>query len=135
MSEETLAVIVTEHRALDALLGRFFGASHAGALDAADEAIRAFDEELRRHTAFEEERFLKRAERKLVPGEEETEADRLVRELRLEHVQIRELSTMMRRLVEQQKDLKGAERLAPNLARRWDAHTQREEAAISQLGI
>ena len=136
MPEETLAAVLTrEHRALDALLGRFFGASHAGALEAADEAIRAFDEELRRHTAFEEEHLLPRAEHKLVASQGEPEEDRVVRELRLEHVQIRELSAMMRRLLEEQNDLKGAERLAPNLARRWDAHTQREEAALSQLGM
>jgi hypothetical protein len=40
---------------------------------------------------------------------------------------------MMRRLLEEQSDLKGAERLAPNLARRWDAHTAREEEAFARL--
>ncbi len=133
MAEEPLLDVVTrEHRALDALLGRFFGAAHAGALDAADEAIRAFDEELRRHTAFEEERLLTRADRKLVPGEQEPEEERLVRELRLEHVQIRELSAMMRRLIEDGRDLRGAEKLAANLARRWDAHTAREEEVLGR---
>ena len=133
MPEEPLsAVVAREHRALDDLLGRFFGASHAGALEAANEAVRAFDDELRRHMAFEEERLLPRAERKLVAGEGEPEEDRLVRELRLEHVQIRELSAMMRRLLEDGRDLKGAEKLAANLARRWDAHTAREEEVLAR---
>jgi hypothetical protein len=130
MATETPAKLLRrEHRKLDELLGRFFGAAHAGQVDAAREAMRDFDEELRRHTAFEEERVLPSASgRKLVPGEEESESDRLGRELRLEHVQIRELSAMMRRLAEA-GDVRGAERLAPNLARRWDDHTAREEEA------
>ena len=127
-----------EHGRLDELLGRFFGAAHAGALEAAREAIRAFDEALRRHTAEEEERIFPPASSaaggKLLPNhakpEDETEPQRIGRELRLEHVQIRELSAMMRRLLEQD-DLAGAERLAVNLARRWDAHTAREEQAFS----
>lgn len=122
-----------EHNRLDDLLGRFFGAAHAGALEAARDAIRAFDDALRLHTADEEERiFPQRSGRKLVPGEEEaeSESERTGRQLRLEHVQIRELSAMMRRLLEQD-DLAGAERLAANLARRWDAHTAREEQAFS----
>lgn len=125
--------LAQEHRELDELLGRFLGAAHAGAADAARQAIRDFDDELRRHTAFEEDKVLPpTAGHKLVPAEEETGQDQLFRELRLEHVQIRELSGMMRRLLEEQNDLKGAERLAPNLARRWDAHTQREEAALAR---
>jgi hypothetical protein len=127
--------LTREHRELDALLGRFFGAAHVGAVDAAREAIRDFDTELRRHTAFEEERVLREpGGHKLVPSESEADDQRLVRELRLEHVQIRELSGMMRRLLEEQNDLKGAERLAPNLARRWDAHMAREEGAFTRLG-
>ncbi len=120
-----------EHRQLDELLGRFLGAAHAGADDAARDAIRDFDDALRRHTAFEEENVLPPlAGHRLAPAEEEAEQDRLFRELRVEHVQIRELSGMMRRLLEEQNDLRGAERLAPNLARRWDAHTAREEEAF-----
>jgi hypothetical protein len=34
---------------------------------------------------------------------------------------------MIRQLLEEKNDLDGACRLAPNLARRWDAHTAREE--------
>lgn len=126
--------LAREHRELDGLLGRFLGAAHAGAADAARQAIRDFDDELRRHTAFEEDRVLPPpAGHKLAPAEEETMQDQLFRELRVEHVQIRELSGMMRRLLEEQNDLKGAERLAPNLARRWDAHTAREEEAFARL--
>lgn len=134
MTEAPVAELVRrEHRRLDELLGRFFGAAHAGALDAARESMRDFDEELRRHTAFEEERVLTQPSgRKLLPGEEESDRERLCRELRLEHVQIRELSAMMRRLLEQD-DVRGAERLAANLARRWDAHTGREEEALTRL--
>ena len=54
----------------------------------------------------------------------------LGRQLRLEHVQIRELSGMMRRLLAGARDLEGARRLAGGLARRWDAHTAREEAEL-----
>ena len=61
----------------------------------------------------------------------ESAPERLSRELRLEHVQIRELSGMMRRLVEESGDLAGAQRLFGNLARRWDAHTEKEEAALA----
>ena len=133
-AESLAAAVAREHRALDELLGRFFGAAHAGALDAAREAMREFDEELRRHTAFEEERILPAAlpgARKLLPGEQESDRDRLAREKRLEHVQIRELSGMMLGLLER-GDPEGAVRLAANLARRWDAHTAREEEALGR---
>lgn len=127
--------LTLEHRALDDLLGRFLGAAHANVPDAAREALAAFDDELRRHTAFEEEEILPRSPgRKLVAIEPEAEGERLSRELRLEHVQIREVSGMMRRLVEE-GDLEGARRLAPNLARRWDAHTMREEREFARMGI
>jgi hypothetical protein len=132
--ESHAAAVAREHRALDQLLGRFFGAAHAGELADAREAMRNFDEELRRHTAFEEERVLPAAppgSRKLLPGEEESDRDRLARELRLEHVQIRELSAMMLRHLEQDEP-EGAVRLAANLARRWDAHTAREEESLGR---
>jgi hypothetical protein len=133
MSDESTADLLRrEHRRLDDLLGRFFGAAHACAVDAARGAAREFDDELRRHTIEEEEQILPRVSgpgRKLLPGEEESERERVGRELRLEHVQIRELSAMMRRLLEG-GDLRGAERLAANLARRWDAHTAREEREL-----
>jgi hypothetical protein len=41
---------------------------------------------------------------------------------------------MMRRHLEEQNDLEAARRLFPNLARRWDAHTSKEEAAFEKLG-
>jgi hypothetical protein len=121
---------VSEHRALDALLGRFLGAAAAGDEAAARDAIAAFDESLRRHTALEEEHLLgPPPERGLGEAEGETEAERLSRELRLEHVQIRELSGMMRRLAHD-GDVAAARRLFANLARRWDAHTAKEERTL-----
>ncbi len=132
MAENTFDLIAA-HRALDDLLGRFLAAAGAGELAAARESIAAFDDALRRHTAHEEERlFAPPPERKLVPPEEESDSSRLSRELRLEHVQIRELSGMMLRLVEENGDLAGAQRLFGNLARRWDAHTAKEERALTR---
>jgi Hemerythrin HHE cation binding domain len=120
-----------EHRELDTMLGRFLAAADAGQVPAALEAIAAFDDALRRHTAVEEERvFGPPAGPGLVAPEGETVQAKLSRELRLEHVQIREVSGMMRRLVEADRDLPGARRLFPNLARRWDAHTEREEREL-----
>ena len=125
--------LAAAHRALDAILGRFLAAAGAGELAAARAAMVEFDDMLRRHTAEEEERLLPPPpERKLIPPEEETAEARLSRELRLEHVQIREVSGMMRRLVEENGDLEGARRLFPNLARRWDAHTEKEERELGR---
>ena len=123
--------LTREHRRLDDLLGRFLGAAHAGDAGAARDTIRDFDEALALHTAAEEDGVLAvPAGHKLAPPEVETEESRLHRELRLEHVQVREVSAMIRRLLEEKNDLEGARRLAPNLARRWDAHTTREEKEL-----
>ena len=125
------ALLEREHRHLDDLFGRFLGAYSAGDSGAAREAIVAFDDELGRHTAFEEARVIPAPEgHKLAPPTAEEGAARLFRELRLEHVQVREVSAMIRRLLEEKGDLEGARRLAPNLARRWDAHTRREEREL-----
>ena len=122
------AGLTGEHRRLDDLFGRFLGAVDAGDAAAARDAIREFDEALRLHTAREEEGLLvPPAGHKLAPPETETAAARIHRELRLEHVQVREVSFMIRHLLDEKNDLEGARRLAPNLARRWDAHTAREE--------
>jgi hemerythrin HHE cation binding domain-containing protein len=122
------------HRRLDRLLGQFLAAADAGALAPARDAIIAFDEELRRHTAFEEDEVLPRAAgHGLAPARAETPAERLGRELRIEHVQIRELSGIMRRLAASD-DVEGARRLFGNLARRWDAHTEREERELPASG-
>jgi hemerythrin-like domain-containing protein len=125
------ALLEREHRHLDELFGRFLAAVTAGATSAARDAIAAFDDELGRHTAHEEENlFPVPGGHKLAPPDaEETEA-RLFRELRLEHVQVREVSAMIRRLLEEKSDLEGARRLCANLARRWDAHTTREEREL-----
>lgn len=124
-------LLTQQHRGLDTLLGRFLSAAHAGAVEPAREAMAAFDDELRRHMTLEEERLIPEAGgHRLAPGQEESDRERLGRELRLEHVQIRELSGMMRRVLEEKGDLEAARRLFPNLARRWDAHTEKEERSI-----
>lgn len=123
--------LTREHRRLDDLFGRFLGAAQAGDTESAREAIRLFDEALRLHTAAEERSILAPpGGHKLAPPETETDEQRLHRELLLEHVQVRELSAMIRHLLEEKNDLDGARRLAPNLARRWDAHTAREEREL-----
>jgi Hemerythrin HHE cation binding domain len=125
------AFLAREHRALDELFGRFLGAAATTDVEAAGQTIAAFDDALSRHTAFEEEHVLQMPTgHKLVPTDAEADAARLHRELRLEHVQVRELAAMMRRLLEEKGDLAGALRIAPNLARRWDAHTAREEKEL-----
>ncbi len=123
---------VEEHRSIDALFGAFLAAASHGDAPAAAEAIAAFDAVLRRHTAGEEERLmpLPAGGKLAAPTDGEEAGERLRRELRIEHVQVRELSAMIRRLLEEQGDLTGALRLAGNLARRWDAHTGREEREL-----
>jgi hypothetical protein len=116
-----------EHRRLDDLFGRFLGAVAAGETSAARAAFGEFDGELRRHTAEEERHFPGAPDGKLFAPSAEDPLARLGRQLRLEHVQIRELSGMIRRLLDEKADLEGARRLAGSLAPRWDAHTRREE--------
>lgn len=128
MDPELRDRLTREHRALDDLFGRFLGAAAAADVNAALAAIASFDDALRRHTAVEEDSgILGAAGKKLLPNESADAAARVRRELRLEHVQVRELSAMIRRMLEEKRDLEGARRLAGNLARRWDAHTAREE--------
>lgn len=134
--DEGLAdLIVREHRRLDDLLGlalAAFGSTEAGA---PAESIGAFDRELRRHTGFEDERLLAHSPGgKLVAPEGEADADRLRRELALEHVQIRELSGIILRLLAGDADREGARRLLPGLMRRWESHTAREEGSLDALG-
>jgi hypothetical protein len=125
------AVLEREHRDLDALFGRFLAAAANADAAAARDAIAAFDDALTRHTELEETRvLLVPAGHKLAPPESEADEARLHRELRLEHVQVREVSAMIRRILEEKGDLEGARRLAGNLARRWDAHTTREEREL-----
>jgi hypothetical protein len=131
VESELFTRLTREHRDLDELFGRFLAASAAADPQAALGAIRTFDEALRRHTAMEEENVIPAPEgRRLVPDETADAARTLYRELRLEHVQVREVSAMILRLLEEKGDLEGARRLAPNLARRWDAHTTREEREL-----
>jgi hypothetical protein len=114
-----------DHRRLDDLFGAFLG---AGDRESAARAMGEFDEAVRRHTRLEEE-FLFPRERggKLVASDAETDRERLARELSLEHVQIRELSGMIVRQLGPGGDPRGVPPLAASLARRWDAHTSREE--------
>jgi hypothetical protein len=117
-----------DHRRLDALFGRFLAAAGADEPVFAAQAIGDFDAALRRHTELEEAHLYPESPgEKLAPTADEGDRERLFRELRLEHVQIREVSGMMVRLVVERNDLAGARALAGNLARRWDAHTTREE--------
>lgn len=127
-------IIVRDHRRLDDLLGLVLGAFGSADPGAAAESMDAFDRELRRHTGFEDERLLAHSPGgKLVASEGEPDADRLRRELALEHVQIRELSGIILRLLGE-NDREGARRLLPGLMRRWEAHTAREERSLNALG-
>ena len=131
MTETHFDRLRREHRELDELFGNFLAALERQDPEAAARAAAAFDATLRRHTAEEDERLYPPPESgtlAALPGEDE--AARRARELRLEHVQIREVSGMIVRLVAEDRDLVGARRLAPNLARRWDAHTTREEREV-----
>jgi len=130
----TLATsLEAEHRELDQLLGRFLAAATAGDGEAAGAALKEFDQILRSHTRREEERlYEKPAGRKLVPAQDEA-GEIPWRELLLEHVQIREVSGMMRRLLEEKRDLAAARALCGNLANRWEAHTIREEGEVFPL--
>jgi hypothetical protein len=132
MAPESIAQRLSrEHRVLDDLFGRFLAASAAGDSAQALRAISDFDDAVRRHMSEEESSILPApAGHKLAPPQAETAAERLHRELRLEHVQVREVSAMIRRLLDEKNDLEGARRLAPNLARRWSAHTAREEREL-----
>ena len=136
MAEPTLAARWKgEHQVLDDLFGEFLMALEKADVEATRLAIEEFDGLLRRHTEREEEQvFAPSVARHLgPPGEGESEEARLFRELRLEHVQVREVSGMILRLLAEAHDLEGARRLAPNLARRWDAHTSREERELPRF--
>jgi hypothetical protein len=126
-SPEDRNALRTEHRDLDTLFGRFLAACANGAPPDAAAAIARFDEALRLHLRVEETLFPPAAAGKLVAVEGESAAEILFRELRLEHVQIRELSGMIRRVLADSADLAAARALSGRLARRWDDHTRREE--------
>ncbi|HEX9302922.1 MAG TPA: hemerythrin domain-containing protein [Thermoanaerobaculia bacterium] len=148
MTSETASPSITEllardHRRLDDLFGRLLAAMSetgaAGATDfvetgAAPDAIRRFDAALRRHTALEEEHlFPAPPGKKLAATPDESPHERLFRELRLEHVQVRELSAMIVHLLSGGGAPDRARGLAASLARRWDAHTTREEGEAYPL--
>ena len=118
----------SEHRQLDDLFGQLLAAMSAADAAAARAASEAFDDMLRTHTRMEEEEiFPPTPQEGLAPSLDEDPSRKLYRELRLEHVQIRELSGMIRRLLGEGVRLEELPGLAANLARRWDTHTAREE--------
>ncbi|MCA1581015.1 MAG: hemerythrin domain-containing protein [Acidobacteria bacterium] len=130
--EDTEALLL-EHRDIDALLEALLAALSAGALvgsvDAlvgSIDAIARLDDAIRVHSGFEEGLF-PAAPEKLVTRAGDTAGDPLFRLLRLEHVQIRELSGMIRCVLGDSGDLAGAFTMAANLASRWEAHVRREE--------
>ena len=127
-----------EHARIEALMGRVLAAAGANgdeAATAARAAVVELDDALRRHTAQEEETLIPApASGKLAPSAGETDRERLGRELRLEHVQIREIVGMMRRLVEERGDVAGVRGLFGGLARRWDAHVEREVRELTRVG-
>ena len=132
MDAEVLRRLIGEHRDLDELFGGFLAALARSDPEDAAAAIAAFDEVLRRHTAEEEDLVYPplRDSKRLAAVAGEDEGTRRARELLLEHVQVRELSGMVVRLLTERRDIDGARRLAASLARRWDAHTTREEQEI-----
>jgi hypothetical protein len=126
--------LTEEHRRLDRLFGDLLRAIETRVAEDAGRAIDEFDEALRSHTRMEEEQvFRPLPETGLAPRPQEDSAARLSRELRLEHVQVRELSGMIRRLLSEKSGMDGARVLAANLARRWDAHTTREERELPAI--
>jgi hypothetical protein len=119
-------LLARDHRRLDDLFGRFLGAADR---ESAARAIADFDAALRAHTRLEEEHLFGAVPGgKLMALPDESERNRLFRELTLEHVQIRELSGMIVRKLSEASDDGGVFALAGSLARRWDAHTAREES-------
>jgi hypothetical protein len=118
-------LLAQDHRRLDDLFGRFLASADR---ETATRAIADFDGKLRAHMRLEEEHLFPAAPRgKLTAPPDETERDRLFRELTLEHVQIRELSGMILRTLAETVDPGAAFALSGNLARRWEAHSMREE--------
>ncbi len=123
---EDAEALLLEHRDIDTLLESLFAAISAKALPASVAAIVQLDDAIRVHSGFEEDLFPPAPE-KLVARAGDTPADELFRTLRLEHVQIRELSGMIRRTLGESGDLAGALNLSANLASRWEKHLRREE--------
>ena len=131
--ESTAVFFAREHAAIEERMGRVLAAASGGDPESARAAIGDLDDAMCRHTADEEERIIPApATDKLAPSADETPRERLGRELRLEHVQIREVVGMMRRLIEERGDLAGATALFGGLARRWDAHVEREVRELAR---
>ncbi|MEP6769105.1 MAG: hemerythrin domain-containing protein [Acidobacteriota bacterium] len=118
--------LLLEHRDIDTLIESLLAAISTAAVPSSVAAIVRLDDAIRVHSGFEEVLF-PAAPEKLVARAGDTQADELFRTLRLEHVQIREVSGMIRRTLAESGDLAGALALAANLASRWDSHIRREE--------
>jgi len=124
MSEDALsALLVREHRELDALFGAYLAA--LGSPGAA-ERLADFDRRFRSHAEVEETRaFAPLASAgSLSPAAESA--------LRLEHVQIRELCSISASRYGAGRP-EEARALAGNLARRIASHQEREESLLCPL--
>jgi hypothetical protein len=118
--------IEAAHAGLEERLGAFLTLLGKGDVDGAAEAIADFDAALRAYTEAKE-RWLypPREGARLAPAENETPQEALYRQLALEHVQLKELSGMLSRVVAEKRDLEGARRLVGRLLGRWDSHAAR----------
>jgi len=131
MSADLSANLRAQHRDLNRMLGALLDAlQSADPMRALDAALTLRDA-LNAHVEAEEASlFPPKTERKLVPNPEHTAGEALARELRVEHLQVRELASMIVRQLGEKADLPSAIALAGNLAGRWRAHTEREEREL-----
>ncbi|HEY7368428.1 MAG TPA: hypothetical protein VIA29_00970 [Thermoanaerobaculia bacterium] len=139
MTEDPLrAALEAAHGALEEKLGVFLTALARSDADTAGSSIVDFDAALRRYTEAKE-RWLypPRESERLVPAEDETPEQALYRQLALEHVQLRELSGMLCRIIGEKSDIEGARRLVGRLLGRWDGHSGRTmtEALPAAAGL
>jgi Hemerythrin HHE cation binding domain len=117
---EFVSRLVGAHRHLDGAFGRYLAAVEAAAWGPAAEALAAFDDGFRSHARVEEETIFAGLHAPSDPQPDE------IRELALEHTQIRELCSISR--VKLREGLFDDVRaLAANLARRFARHEEREE--------
>jgi hemerythrin-like domain-containing protein len=117
---EFVSRLIADHRQLDNAFGRYLAAVEAAVWDPAAEALAVFDDMFRRHAGIEEEAVFSRMHDPSDPQPGE------IRELALEHTQIRELCSISRiKLRDGLFD--DARSLSVNLARRFAQHEEREE--------
>jgi hypothetical protein len=139
MTPDPLRSAIEEtHRRLEERLGEFLTALGHGDAASAGAAIQEFDTALRRYTEAKEKwLYPARETERLVPVEGETPEQALYRQLALEHVQLRELSGMLCRIIGEKSDIEGARRLVGRLLGRWDGHAGRTltEALPAAAGL